>query len=77
MEFEGGLVAAVSAMPRPVSPETEGVWSSCGDAITRSLDATERLRLEAPELDYERLVGVLADLMAPLEAFEAAENELS
>jgi hypothetical protein len=76
VEFEAGLVAAVAAMPGPGSPETAGVWASCGDAIARSLDIAERLRLDAPELDYETLVGVLADLMSPLEAFEAAERKL-
>ncbi len=76
VEFEAGLVAAVAAMPRPGSRETEVVWTSCGDAIARSLDTAHRLRLDAPALDYEGLVTVLGDLMSPLEAFEDADRSL-
>jgi hypothetical protein len=76
VEFETGLVAAVAAMPWRGSPETEAVWTSCGDALARSLDAAERLRLDAPALDYESLVTVLGDLMSPLEAFEDADRAL-
>ena len=38
-------------------------------AIEESLRRAERLRLEAPALDYEALVGILADLIEPLDAF--------
>jgi hypothetical protein len=38
-------------------------------AIEESLRRAERLRLDAPALDYEALVAVLADLMEPLDAF--------
>jgi hypothetical protein len=40
-------------------------------AVDESLRRAERLRLEAPALDYEGLVDALADLMEPLEAVEA------
>ena len=38
-------------------------------AIEESLRRAERLRLDAPALDYEALVAVLADLIEPLDAF--------
>jgi hypothetical protein len=40
-------------------------------AIAESLSRAERLRLEAPPLDYEGLVASLADLLAPLDALDA------
>lgn len=58
--FEEGLREAASARDLPAE------WRA---AIRESLDRAERLRLEAPPLDYEGLVTVLADLMAPLDAF--------
>jgi hypothetical protein len=42
-------------------------------ALTESLRRAERVRLEAPPLDYETLVTLLGDLMAPLNAFAAVE----
>jgi hypothetical protein len=48
------------------------VWRACRDALDESLGRAERLRLEAPELDYEGLVGILAELIDPLEAFSDA-----
>jgi hypothetical protein len=59
--FEGGLRDAVA------SPDMPPPWRA---AVENSLRRGERLRLEAPALDYEGLVEVLADLMAPLEALE-------
>lgn len=38
-------------------------------AIQESLRRAERLRLDAPALDYEALVAILADLIEPLGAF--------
>jgi hypothetical protein len=53
-------------------PDDEGDWAACRSALDRSLAEAERLRHEAPELDYEGLVAVLGDLMDPLEAFDRA-----
>jgi hypothetical protein len=60
--FEEGLRDAVA------SPDMPAPWRA---AVEEALRRAERLRLEAPALDYEGLVEVLADLMAPLEALEA------
>jgi hypothetical protein len=51
---------------------TGDVWRACRDALDESLGRAERLRLAAPELDYEGLVAVLAELIDPLEAFSEA-----
>jgi hypothetical protein len=51
---------------RTYPPASEDELAS---AIGESLRRAERLRLEAPALDYEGLVGTLADLIEPLDAF--------
>ena len=38
-------------------------------AIEEALRRAERLRLDAPALDYEALVAILADLIEPLDVF--------
>jgi hypothetical protein len=48
--------------------------TSFGSAIAESLRRAERVRLEAPPLDYETLVTLLGDLIAPLDAFRAVEH---
>ena len=52
--------------------------SNAGDrfagAIVEALRRAERLRLDAPTLDYESLVSVLADLIEPLDVFGEAEG---
>ena len=77
LDFETELRQADAAMPVWRSPETEEAWRDCLDAIHGALVGAERLRLEAPPLDYEGLVTVLGDLMGPLEAFESADTALS
>ena len=61
--FEEGLVEAAASADAPEP------WRA---AIGASLGRAERLRLEAPPLDYEGLVDALADLLAPLDALEQA-----
>ena len=63
-------------MPSWRTPEAEDVWRECLEAIHGALVAAERLRQEAPALDYEGLVTVLGDLMSPLEVFEEADRHL-
>ena len=60
--FEEGLREAAALADPPAA------WRT---AIDESLRRAERLRLDAPELDYEGLVAVLAELMAPLDALDA------
>jgi hypothetical protein len=72
--FERALAEARSVMPGWRVPETEERWRSCSDALEESAKMAERLRLEAPALDFESLVMVLKDLIAPLEVFEEASR---
>ncbi len=50
------------------SPDAPEAWRA---AIEESLRRAERLRLEAPGLDYQGLVEALADLMEPLGTLDA------
>jgi hypothetical protein len=72
LDFEGALGEARSAMPAWRVGEAEWTWRSCSDALRESARMAERLRIEAPALDFENLVMVLKDLMAPLDAFDDA-----
>ena len=55
---------------------TRAVWGRCAEGLDRAASAAERLRLEAPSLDFESLVLSLGDLIEPLEAFEEADRAL-
>jgi hypothetical protein len=76
LEFERALAEARSFMPAWRAPETEETWRSCSGALQESARMAERLRLEAPALDFESLVMVLKDLIAPLEVFDDASRLL-
>jgi hypothetical protein len=73
--FESGLTEASEDLEQWSSPDAEQ-RTTCRAAIEEALRRAERLRLEAPPLDYEALVAVLGDLMAPLEVFEQVESRL-
>jgi hypothetical protein len=73
LEFESALRDAVVSMDGWRGPGTETAWKACRDALDEALVRAERLRLEAPPLDYESLVTLLGDLMDPLRAFDEAD----
>jgi hypothetical protein len=73
LDFEEGLRAASAGMEGWRVPEVEDEWRACDAALRDTLAMTERLRVEAPDPGgFEGLVGLLGDLLAPLEAFERA-----
>ena len=73
--FEAGLRRASDELARWRTPEVE-LRQTCRAAVGEALRRAERVRLDAPPLDYESLVAVLGDLMAPLEEFERVEASL-
>jgi hypothetical protein len=75
--FETTIREAAGDMAGWRAAETEPTWKRCESAIEEVLTAADRLRREAPALDYEALVSVLGDLMDPLAAFEEAERAVS
>jgi hypothetical protein len=70
--FEVGLADARAASASWRSEAVEPEWRLCEDALTESERRAELLRLEASPEGYEELAPLLAELMEPLEAFEAA-----
>ncbi|HVM11145.1 MAG TPA: hypothetical protein VM638_01535 [Actinomycetota bacterium] len=85
---EAAKEALVGAMPtarRPGTPLAEAIHRFEEEvAAARSALAAwddpghemERLRLEAPALDFEGMAIVLGDLIAPLDVFQEAEHRL-
>lgn len=73
LEFEEGLREASERMQAWRAPEVEAEWRACSGALVEAGGLAERLRVEAPDLGgFEGLIGVLGDLLAPLETFESA-----
>ena len=73
--LEGALADAGEAL----TAWTEGsaaIRERCREAVEETARRAEWLRLEAPSMDFESLVLVLGDVIAPLDAFVEAEYEL-
>lgn len=77
LRFERTLHEVPPTMDGWRGAEVEAHRRACRLAVEESLARAEALRLEPPELDYEGLVDVLADLLDPLDAFAEAERKLS
>ncbi|MCD6020469.1 MAG: hypothetical protein K0R20_179 [Actinomycetia bacterium] len=73
LELEQRLAAAQELMPTWRRPELEPEWLACDAGIRESLEHARRLREDPPELGgFEGLIWAVDQLLAPLEAFEAA-----
>jgi hypothetical protein len=73
VEFEERLAGALELMPRWRAPEVEVEWLGCEVGIEESLARARRLREDPPDLGgFEGLIWVVDQVLAPLEAFEAA-----
>jgi hypothetical protein len=70
--FEHGVREAAKGMAGWRHEELASEWDACSEGIAEALRRTERLRLEAPDLGFEPMLAAVGDLIAPLEAFEAA-----
>jgi hypothetical protein len=72
-EFEDRLRHARELMPAWRHPDVEDEWLACEAGIDESLQRAARLREDPPELGgFEGLIWVVDQVLAPLEAFEAA-----
>jgi hypothetical protein len=72
-EFETGLREVRSRMDGWRAPEVEGQWAAASAGLDTAFELAERIRTEAQApAGFEGLIGVIGDLLAPLEAFEAA-----
>jgi hypothetical protein len=73
LELEQRLAAAQELMPAWRHPVLEAEWLACDAGIRESLERARRLREDPPELGgFEGLIWAVDQLLAPLEAFEAA-----
>jgi hypothetical protein len=73
LELEQRLAAAQELMPTWRHPDLNAEWLSCDAGIRESLERARRLREDPPELGgFEGLIWAVDQLLAPLEAFEAA-----
>jgi hypothetical protein len=73
LELEQRLAAAQELMPGWRHPDLEDEWLACDAGIRESLERTQRLRENPPDLGgFEGLIWAVDQLLEPLEAFEAA-----
>lgn len=73
LELEKRLAAAQESMPTWRRPELDDEWLACDEGIREALERARRLREDPPELGgFEGLIWAVDQLLAPLEAFEAA-----
>jgi hypothetical protein len=75
LAFEEHLARAAGQMASWRRPQVDEVWTVCDAGIAEARGRAERLRRDAPDLGgFEGLIWAVGELMAPLEAFEAAER---
>jgi hypothetical protein len=73
LELEEHLGRAKELTPAWRHPDVEAEWRDCDDGIDESLRRATKLREEAPDLGgFEGLIWAVDQVLAPLEAFEAA-----
>lgn len=75
LAFEEGLREVRAAMDGWRAAELEQAWRAADSGLDQALALAERLRTRAQDPEgFEDLIGVVGELLAPLEAFrEAAE----
>jgi hypothetical protein len=72
-DYEGHLRSAHELMPAWRDPELEDEWQACDAGIRESLERARRMREDPPALGgFEGLIWAVDQVLAPLEAFEAA-----
>jgi hypothetical protein len=76
LEFEEGLRQVRAGMETWRIPEVQDAWTRASDGLDEAIQRAERVRLSASApTGFEELIGLVGDLMAPLEAFgDAAER---
>ena len=75
-EFEARLSSADAGMDGWRSESVTAEWRACRAGIAEARARGERLRLEAPDLGFESLLGVIQELIDPLDPFEEAGARL-
>ncbi|MEX2204278.1 MAG: hypothetical protein WD965_09355 [Actinomycetota bacterium] len=76
LEFEEGLRQVRAGMETWRIPDVQDAWTRASEGLDEAIERAEGARLSAtaPE-GFEGLIGLVGDLMAPLDAFgDAAER---
>jgi hypothetical protein len=72
-EFEEGLREVRGGMDAWRSPDVDPEWEACSNGLDEALALADRVRTEGVQPDgFEGLIGLVGDLLAPLDAFERA-----
>jgi hypothetical protein len=72
-EFEEGLREVRGRMDAWRSPDLEPEWDACSRGLDQSLALADRVRtVGAHPEGFEGLVGLIGDLLSPLDPFERA-----
>jgi hypothetical protein len=75
VEFERRLERARTSMPAWRHPDVETEWVACEEGVGAALDLARRAREDAPDvIGFEGLLGLVEELMDPLDPFVAAEE---
>jgi hypothetical protein len=73
LEFEEGLREVAAGMDAWRTPEVEEAWAGASAGLEEARSLAERVRTEAPPpVGFEGLIGLIGDLLAPLEGFAVA-----
>ena len=76
-EFEDGLREVRDGMDAWRSPDVEPEWEACSRGLDEALALADRVRTEGAQPEgFEGLIGLIGDLIAPLDAFERASGRL-
>jgi hypothetical protein len=74
-EFEDGLREVRDGMDAWRSPDVEPEWEACSRGLDEALALADRVRTEGAQPEgFEGLIGLIGDLLAPLDAFERAST---
>jgi hypothetical protein len=72
-EFEDGLREVRARMGGWRVPEVEQAWLDASAGLDEAMVLAERVRTDGvPPQGFEGLIGLIGDLLAPLDAFERA-----
>ena len=74
-EFEDGLREVREGMDAWRSADVEPEWEACSRGLDEALEFADRVRTEGVQPEgFEGLIGLIGDLLAPLDAFERAST---
>jgi hypothetical protein len=74
-EFEDGLREVRDGMDAWRSADVEPEWEACSRGLDEALECADRVRTEGVQPEgFEGLIGLIGDLLVPLDAFERAST---